>query len=89
VTGVFAMPYSGRCLNVGRVGISENKGGLDISGRPCNRHLDRFIGRSLANGADGREEPIPLPNIMVPQRSFETMKPVLPRVPYSMMPSNG
>src|SRR3984893_5152143 len=53
-----------------------------------NRRLDQFIGPSLANAADGLEDPsavpLPSPNVMVPKQSFETRRPVLPSVAYSM-----
>ena len=29
------MPYSGLCLNKGRVGSAKSKSGRDTSGRPC------------------------------------------------------
>src|SRR5580692_6679083 len=32
------------------------------------------------------KSPFPSPNVMVPKQSFETRRPVLPRVAYSMMP---
>src|SRR5271156_1444919 len=37
VTGVFAMPYSGLCPNVGRLGIRQKRVRLEISGRLCRR----------------------------------------------------
>src|ERR1700674_3719428 len=33
------------------------------------------------------KSPLPSPNVMVPKQSFETRRPVLPSVAYSMMPS--
>src|SRR5258708_15484106 len=35
------------------------------------------------------KSPLPSPNVMVPKQSFETRRPVLPSVAYSMMPSSG
>ena len=57
-----------------------------------DRRLDQFIGPSLVNGADGLEEPSAI-HVMVPrtefrEQSFETRRPVLPSVAYSMMSSN-
>jgi hypothetical protein len=49
-----------------------------------NRRPDKLIGLGLTNGADTREEPPRSPNLMVPKQSFETMRPVLPSVAYSM-----
>jgi hypothetical protein len=49
-----------------------------------DRRLDQLLGLGLANAADGLEEPLPSPNVMVPKQSFETMRPVLPSVAYSM-----
>jgi hypothetical protein len=49
-----------------------------------NRRPDKLIGLGLTDGADAREEPPRSPNLMVPKQSFETMRPVLPSVAYSM-----
>ena len=49
-----------------------------------DRRLDQLLGLGLANAADGLEEPSAIPEVMVPKQSFETMRPVLPSVAYSM-----
>jgi hypothetical protein len=49
-----------------------------------DRRSDQFIGPSLVNGTMALKSPLPSPKVMVPKQSFETRRPVLPSVAYSM-----